>query len=142
MARTTSRVPGGRMQPLLGPQFVETLVQIQPPLMHQAERLGPAVVLDLQPHRPVAVAALGRRHDRAGRYRRGPRSSPFHPPRGSANDCSPRVRVEWPGVSRRPWRSAARGVQPQPVTIRSLPQTISSASGWAQAASDQAPCAR
>ena len=33
------------------------------------------------------------------------------------------------------------GVQPEPVTSRSLPQAISSASGWAQAAAPQAPWA-
>ena len=65
--------------------------------------------------------------------------SAFQPPSGSAIEVSPRVRVECPGVSRNPWRSAARGVQPHPEISRSRPQTISSASGWAQAAVDQAP---
>ena len=58
MARTTSLMLGRRVQPLLGAQFVQPLIQIEAALVQQAKGVDPAVVFDLQPDGALAVALV------------------------------------------------------------------------------------
>ncbi|MNE18174.1 hypothetical protein D3C80_1111920 [compost metagenome] len=65
----------GRMQALLGAQFVEALIQIEAALMHQAIERHPAVVLDLEPDGAVSLAVVAGdvqgRADQAGAQKVG-----------------------------------------------------------------------